>query len=343
MKTLYFRNSLQIISHIIITVMRKKGVGSLIYTATLNPAIDLVIVSESLEPNKVNRTKSFELQPNGKGVNVSFILKKLNVDSIATGIGGGFTLDFVRQGLKDKGIKEMFLRTDAPTRVNVFTRVLNQGVEYKEVNPGPEISHEMQMDYLKLLEDNLHENDSLVVSGSFSSGIDESYLVDLAKLCEVKKVKLIVDSSYSVVKDILKYHPFLLKPNDDELASWFGIDSKLNSEQIVHYAKEVVKQGCENVLVSRGGDGAILVSKDMVLEGNAPKIQILNTAGAGDTMLGTFLGYLEKGYNKEQALEYAIAAGSDTASRTWLTNFENLDKLLNQIVIKKGSLEYAKV
>lgn len=315
----------------------------MIYTATLNPAIDLVIVTQSLEANKVNRTQSFELQPNGKGVNVSFILKKLDVDSIATGIGGGFTLDFVRQGLKDKGIRELFLRVDEPTRVNVFTRVLNQGVEYKEVNPGPKINHEMQKAYLKILEDNLVENDALVVSGSFSTGIDESYLVDIAMLCEAKKVKLIVDSSYPVVKDILKYYPFLLKPNDDELASWFGINRKLSEEEIIHYAQKVVQQGCQNVLISRGSEGAILVSADTILIGNAPKIQVLNTAGAGDTMLGTFLGYLAKKQTKEQALKYAIAAGSDTASKTWLTDFENLDSLLDQIVIKKGSLEYAKV
>ncbi|MDE6547359.1 MAG: 1-phosphofructokinase, partial [Lactobacillus sp.] len=127
----------------------------MIYTITLNPAIDLVIITKKLEPNTVNRTENFELQPNGKGVNVSFILKKMGIKNMATGIGGGFTLDYITSGLEEKGIKTEFLKVKEPTRVNVFTRVLDQNAEYKEVNPGPEVSEEVQKEFLEYLKSTL--------------------------------------------------------------------------------------------------------------------------------------------------------------------------------------------
>lgn len=123
----------------------------MIYTITLNPAIDLVIVTKKLEPKVVNRTEKFELQSNGKGINVSFILKKLGIDSVATGIGGGFTLDYIVSGLKEKGIQTNFFKVKEPTRVNVFTNVIDENTEYKEVNPGPIINQTVQDKFLQYL------------------------------------------------------------------------------------------------------------------------------------------------------------------------------------------------
>ena len=306
----------------------------MIYTITLNPAIDLVIITKKLDPNIVNRTESFELQPNGKGVNVSFILKKMGIENVATGIGGGFTLDYITDGLEKKGIKTNFLKVKEPTRVNVFTRVLDQNTEFKEVNPGPVINEEVQEQFLEYLKGTLKAEDTLIISGSFSRGIRPGYLVEIAKITADRQVKLVIDSSSKVVLDTLKYHPYLLKPNDQELASFFDLDKKLSQDEIIKYARRLVNDGCKNVLVSLGESGAALINKDHAYFGNAPKIQALNTAGAGDTMLGTFIGKKELGCDTTEALEDAIAAGSDTASRSGLTDFE-LDKYLHEIQVSE--------
>ena len=306
----------------------------MIYTITLNPAIDLVIITKKLESNTVNRTENFELQPNGKGVNVSFILKKMGIKNMATGIGGGFTLDYITAGLEEKGIKTKFLKVKEPTRINVFTRVLDQNVEYKEVNPGPEVGQEVQDKFLKYLKDTLKADDTLIISGSFSRGIKAEYLVEIAKITAEKKVKLVIDSSSKVVLDTLEYQPYLLKPNDQELASFFDLNEKLDQKKIIELARKLISAGCQNVLVSLGENGAALINKDHAYFGNAPKIQALNTSGAGDTMLGTFIGQKEKEKSDTAALKSAIAAGSDPASLSGLTDIK-LEKYLNEIQVSE--------
>ena len=306
----------------------------MIYTVTLNPAIDLVIVTKKLEPKVVNRTEKFELQPNGKGVNVSFILKKLGMDSVATGIGGGFTLDYVISGLTEKGIKTNFLKVKEPTRVNVFTDVLDEGTEYKQVNPGPVVSSDKQDQFLDYLESTVTKDDMVVVSGSFSRGIKPNFLVQLAQLVQKQGAKFVIDSSYLEVIDTLKYRPFLLKPNNDELAAFFNYEGEMTAAKTVELAQKLIKLGCQNVLVSLGADGAAFINKYHVLFANAPQIQVVNSACAGDTMLGTFIAFLEKNKPVSAALKMAVAAGSDTASRTGLTDF-SLDELLPQISVEE--------
>ncbi|MDE6555108.1 MAG: 1-phosphofructokinase family hexose kinase, partial [Lactobacillus sp.] len=267
-------------------------------------------------------------------VNVSFILKKMGIKNMATGIGGGFTLDYITSGLEEKGIKTEFLKVKEPTRVNVFTRVLDQNAEYKEVNPGPEVSEEVQKEFLEYLKSTLKADDTLIISGSFSRGIRPDYLVEIAKITADKRVKLVIDSSSKVVLDTLQYHPYLLKPNDQELASFFDLDEKLDQKKIIELARKLIASGCQNVLVSLGQAGAALINKDHAYFGNAPKIQALNTAGAGDTMLGSFIGEKEKGKSDVEALKLAIAAGSDTASRSGLTDFE-IEKYLQEIQVSE--------
>lgn len=306
----------------------------MIYTVTLNPAIDLVIVTKKLEPKVVNRTEKFELQPNGKGVNVSFILKKLGIDSVATGIGGGFTLDYVISGLTEKNIKTNFLKVKEPTRVNVFTDVLDEDTEYKQVNPGPLVSSTKQKQFLNYLESTLTKDDMVVVSGSFSRGIKPNFLVQLAQLVQKQRAKFVIDSSYLEVIDTLKYRPFLLKPNDSELAAFFNYEGEMTAAKTVELSQKLIELGCQNVLVSLGADGAAFINKQHILFANAPKIQVVNSACAGDTMLGTFIAFLEKNKPVSEALKIAVAAGSDTASRTGLTDF-SLDELLPQISVEE--------
>lgn len=212
--------------------------------------------------------------------------------------------------------------------------MLDDDIEYKEVNPGPKISREIQDKFLTYLKANLQKEDTLIISGSFSRGIKSSYLVEIAQITSEIGTQLVIDSSDSQVLDTLKYHPYLLKPNDAELASFFNINEKLSNQRVVELARKLISKGCQNVLVSLGENGAALINKDHAYFGNAPKIDVVNTAGAGDTMLGTYIGEKALGKDTKLALKTAIAAGSDTASRTGLSDFE-LDDLLKKIVIKE--------
>ncbi|MCF1684767.1 1-phosphofructokinase [Tetragenococcus halophilus] len=303
------------------------------YTCTLNLAIDLFIETDELKPFVVNRTKDDDIQANGKGVNVSLILKMLGIDSTALGFQAGFTGNYIEDFLQEKQINADFVEVPGFTRINVFTQVNQTKEEYKLVNKGPRISKEAIQKLLDQIR-NLQAGDYLCVSGSFPQGVSSSVLVDIAKVCYERKVHLIIDSSYLDVMDCLTYQPFLLKPNEEELALWFG--KKIETqEDYIFYGKELLKQGAENVLISLGSEGAILLNKEGVFGGNTPEGKVVNTACSGDTLLGTFLAGILKEKTIEDNLKLSLAAGSSTAFRKGLTDFSDVDDLQRQITIQK--------
>lgn len=306
----------------------------MIYTLTLNPAIDLFIKTQTMAPNTVNRTDSYDIQANGKGVNVSCILKRRGVDNVALGVGGGFTLDYIADFLTEQGIRNHFYKNAGFTRINVFTRVVSDHNEYKLVNPGPEISAETLKQLYQQLT-TLGADDWLCVSGSFARGIEPSFLLQLGKLSRENGFALVIDSSYPEAVKALAYQPLLVKPNDAELMSWFNQSGEADLATMVKLGHKALAAGAQNVLVSLGAAGALFMNQDVTLVGNAPKIDVLNTAGAGDTMLGTFLAGLYQKQDLADTLKLAIAAGSDTARRAWITDFTETDELLTQIKIKK--------
>ncbi|KRO00141.1 1-phosphofructokinase [Companilactobacillus kimchiensis] len=306
----------------------------MIYTCTLNPAIDLFIETEHLKPEIVNRTNSYDIQPNGKGVNVSFILKQLGINNTALGVGGGFTSDFIEESLCKKGINTDFTHIDGISRINVFTRVVDVNTEFKEVNNGPKVTSEKVEEFLGKIKQ-LGINDKLIVSGSLSQGIEPKIIVEIAKLAEKQQFDLIIDTSYPEVVDTMAYHPFLLKPNDEELLSWFDRAKTDELDVLVKDAKELVKKGAQNILLSLGSKGALFVNDREVLFGNAPKIKVVNTACSGDTMLGTFIAGMEQDMSLADNLRRSLAAASSTAARSGLTNFEDVKELMKQIKIEQ--------
>ncbi|ALB28811.1 1-phosphofructokinase [Companilactobacillus heilongjiangensis] len=304
----------------------------MIYTCTLNPAIDLFIETDHLKPEVVNRTNSYDIQPNGKGVNVSFILKHLGVNNTAWGVGGGFTSNFIEESLRNKGIETDFTHIDGISRINVFTRVLDTDTEYKEVNNGPEVSADRVTEFLQKVA-TLTKDDKLVVSGSFSKGIQPEIIVEIAKMAEKQGFDLVIDTSYPEVVSAIEHHPYLIKPNDEELLSWFEQPVTDDINVLVKYSKELLKKGAQNILLSLGAKGALFVNAEHVLLGNAPKIKVVNTACSGDTMLGTFLAGLEQGMSLEDNLQRSLAAASSTAASAGLTDFSDVDELMKQIKI----------
>lgn len=285
----------------------------------------------------VNRTKEDDIQANGKGVNVSLVLKMLDFPSTALGFSAGFTGKYIEDYLQQKQIQTDFIEVPGMTRINVFTQVNQTGEEYKLVNQGPEIPQTAVHNFLNQIRV-LQAEDYLCVSGSLARGLSPKVLIEISRICQEKGVHLIIDSSDQEAMDCLPYRPFLLKPNEEELSSWFGRKMVTDEDYFV-YGQRLVELGAENVLLSLGEKGAILFTKDRVFRGNSPKGKVVNTACAGDTMLGAFLaGYMNR-RPLDETLRKSIAAGSSTAFRKGLTDFLDVEELSKQIKIREERFE----
>lgn len=304
-----------------------------IYTCTMNLAIDLFIETEEMHPFMVNRTKEDDIQANGKGVNVSLVLKMLDFPSTALGFSAGFTGKYIEDYLQQEQIQTEFIEVPGMTRINVFTQVNQTGEEYKLVNQGPEIPQTAVHNFLNQIRA-LQAEDYLCVSGSLPRGLSPKVLIEISRICQEKGIHLIIDSSDQEAMDYLPYRPFLLKPNEEELSSWFGRKMVTDEDYFV-YGQRLVELGAENVLLSLGEKGAILFTKDRMFRGNSPKGKVVNTACAGDTMLGTFLaGYMNR-RPLDETLRKSITAGSSTAFRKGLTDFLDVEELSKQIKIRE--------
>lgn len=299
----------------------------MIYTITFNPSLDYMVSVNDFAPGKLNRTKTESIFPGGKGLNVSMILSELGVENTALGFVAGFTGVELQKRLQEKGIVTDFISVkEGATRINMKLR--SSTSEETEINgQGPIISEEE----LSLLMDKINtltETDILVVSGSVSRGVSQNIYGDIVKLCKEKNIRVVVDASSALLWNALEHEPFLIKPNRDELEDIFYRDI-FTKDDVVFYAKELQNRGVKNVLVSMGAEGAVLVAENgEVYEMNAPQGEVLNSVGAGDSMVAGFLaGYLESN-DFEKALKLGICAGSATAFSYGLATKSEIDKLL---------------
>ena len=304
----------------------------MIYTVTFNPAIDYVMNVPGLVPGEVNRSKEEYVFFGGKGINVSLVLRELGRDSTALGFIAGFTGDAIRRGVEDAGVKSDFIRLEnGLSRINVKIKA---STETDLNGKGPDISEkDLQSLFEKL--DTLKDGDILVLAGSIPPDLPENiYETILARLSD-KNITFVVDATGDLLKNVLVYKPFLIKPNHHELGEIFGKALK-NTDEIAHYAKEMQKMGARNVLVSMAANGALLVDETgrVHIIGTA-KGKAVNSVGAGDSMVAGFLaGYLEKN-DYSYALALGSAAGSATAFSEGLANKELIFQLLNEIQSEK--------
>lgn len=302
----------------------------MIYTCTLNTAIDMFVQMEDFITDKVNRSLYDELQPNGKGVNISIILNKLKTSSTATGFIGGFTGKFINDELLKIGIKTDFIEVSGDTRINVFLNS-NQG-EYKIVNRGPTISKNEKEKLLEKI-NKLTNEDTLFVSGSLPMGLDSEVLKNIAEISFKNKFRLVLDTSNPILRSLMKYQPFLIKPNEEELQNLFPELSILNENEILKAAETLLHEGCENILVSLGSRGAYFINKNEKYYCNAPNGRLVNTAGAGDTMLAAFYDTYAKTQSFKKSLKISVASGSSTAFSTGLSNFTDMEELMKKIKV----------
>lgn len=306
----------------------------MIYTVTCNPAIDHLIFMDQLQQGEINRPQEEEYHFGGKGINVSAVLKELGAESVATGFVSGWTGKALREGLEASGLRTDFVELDPAqgnTRVNVKIREIGKsdsgetgdGKHLDETalnGPGPKATDE---DLDRLLEKvaALKDGDILVLSGSVPSGMpDDTY----EKIIARAGVPTVVDATGKLLLRTLAYHPLLIKPNDSELAEMLGTAMQTEA-QIIEGARRLRAMGARNVLVSRGAEGAVLVTEtDEVISSAAIPGQAVNTMGAGDSMVAGFLaGYLEK-KDYQYALRLGTAAGAATACTAGLAVKEDI-------------------
>lgn len=300
----------------------------MIYTVTFNPSLDYIVTVPQFTCGKVNRTSEEKLFPGGKGINVSIVLKNLGVESTALGFFAGFTGEKLKSLMEEKGIRADFIPVEkGMTRINVKLR----SEEETEINgQGPAIGeHDMKKLYEKI--DQLSEGDILVLAGSIPDVMPSTVYMDIMEHLQERKLHIAVDATKDLLVNVLQYHPFLIKPNNHELGEIFGVELSEKAE-VIEYAKKLQEKGARNVLVSMAGDGAVLVAEDgSVYEAEAPEGKVINSVGAGDSMVAGFLaGYLES-RNYEEAFYMGLCTGSASAFSEELATAKEVKKLRDKI------------
>ena len=297
----------------------------MIYTITFNPSLDYCIVVKDFKTGTINRTVREQIYPGGKGINVSIVLKNLGMPSTTLGFLGGFTGDEIERRLKEQKIRTDFIRVpEGMSRINVKMR---SGVETEINGSGPVIgTDELRRLYEKLAL--LKEGDTLVLAGSIPAGMPENVYQEILRTLEGKKIRTVVDATGALLRNVLSYHPFLVKPNHHELGALFDVKIDTKKDAAV-YGEKLQQAGARNVLVSMGAKGAVLLTEDgQILEKDAPGGTLVNSVGAGDSMVAGFLAGYEKYKDYEKALWYGLCAGSASACGEGLATGAQVEKML---------------
>lgn len=300
----------------------------MIYTVTFNPSLDYIVSVNDFQLGLTNRTDSELILPGGKGINVSTILMNLGIDSTAFGFAAGFTGEEIIREVEAMGIRSDFIKIDSGiSRINLKL----ENIDGTEINgSGPEISEEKIEELLRKL-DILGEGDILVLAGSIPASMPADMYSTIMERLQHKNVTFIVDATKDLLINVLKYKPFLIKPNNHELGELF--DVKLTTrEEVIPYGKKLQKQGARNVLISMAGEGAVLVAEDgSVYEAPAPKGTLVNAVGAGDSMVAGFTaGWIEK-KDYRHAFYMGVSAGSASAFSEYLATKEEIMDLYEKV------------
>ena len=299
----------------------------MIYTVTLNPAIDYIMRMDELHMGITNRSNSEEYYCGGKGINVSLVLAELDIPSTALGFIAGFVGDAIDKWVANTYVTTDFIRLrDGISRINVKIKA---GEETEINGQGPDIAED-ELEALMMKVDHIQDGDTLVLAGSIPNTLpDDTYERMLERISD-KDVRIVVDATKQLLVNSLKYKPFLIKPNKQELSEIFDVDVQ-TKEDIVTYAKKLQDMGARNVLISLGGDGAMLVDEDgQIHEAGVIKEKVVNTVGSGDSMVAGFVA----GYEMKNSYSYALTLGSvcgnATAFLPWLATKEKINELLEK-------------
>jgi len=298
-----------------------------IYTITFNPSLDYIASCEDFRLGETNRVSKEIIFPGGKGINVSIVLSNFKVDTTALGFLAGFTGEEIKKLIVEKGIRnEMIPISKGFSRINVKLR---SKVESELNGMGPVIDDEAIAKLYEKL-DQLTGEDILCLAGSIPSSMPSTMYSDIMKHLQGRGIRIVVDATKDLLMNVLEYKPFLIKPNNHEIGELFGV--KLTKrEEVVPYAKKLQEKGAVNVLVSMAGEGAVLVDENGdVHMSEAPKGTVVNSVGAGDSMVAGFIyGYL-KHTDYNEAFRFGLATGSASAFKEELATLEDVEKLYKE-------------
>ena len=318
----YYNNNLKI--------REQEGGIKVIYTVTFNPSLDYIVSVDDFKLGMTNRTSSEQMLAGGKGINVSIVLKNLGLENTAYGFIAGFTGDEISKRLDRAGVNADFIKADSGiSRINLKLK----NIDGTEINgAGPDISKENIESLMSRLA-RLKAGDVLVLAGSIPSCIPDDIYMNIMRMLDGRKVMIVVDATSSLLMNVLKYKPFLIKPNQDELGDIFGVTLSTR-EEVIPYALRLKEMGAVNVLISMGGKGAVLVADDnKVYMAEAPKGTLKNSVGAGDSMVAGFITGWLNDHNYEDAFKMGIAAGSASAFSDNLATMHEVDSLVSGIEV----------
>lgn len=298
----------------------------MIYTVTFNPSLDYVVQVDDFAVGEINRTRTESIYPGGKGINVSLVLQNLGLPSVALGFTAGFSGAEIERLLQEAGCQCDFIAVKAGySRIN--TKIISDA-ETALNGQGPQLSEtELAALFNKLRR--LTQDDVLVLAGSIPASLPDNIYEQILELLQPVGTRVVVDATGDLLLKVLKYRPFLIKPNHEELGEFFGRGPLLTEEEILAAAQRLQQQGARNVLVSRGANGALLLDENGKMHKQAsPKGTLVNSVGAGDSMVAGFLaGYLQT-QDYDAALRLGVAAGSASAFKAWLATREDVEKIL---------------
>lgn len=302
----------------------------MIATVTMNPAVDYTaLISKPLEKGMVNRTASEHITAGGKGINVSYILHELGAETCIYGYTAGAVGAMLRAQILSWGIRGEWLELDGQNnRINL--KIEEDGVVTELNGTGvfvPTQQMEKLMEKLRVY----GESDIIVLAGSIPRGASPTLYADIMEELGGCGVRFAVDAEGEPLRAVLPHHPFVVKPNLPELCGLFGAEIT-NRQEAIPYGRKMQEMGAENVLLSLGGEGALLFTAEgKVLRLDAPHSDAVNTVGAGDSMLAGFLAGAAKGMAMADCLRLGVAAGSATAFSPWLANAEQIENLLKKL------------
>lgn len=300
----------------------------MIYTVTFNPSIDYVIFTNDFKIDGLNRATATYKFAGGKGINVSRVLKTLDVESTALGFAGGFPGKFIADTLNNSAIQSNFIEVDEDTRINVK---LKTGQETEINAPGPHITLAQFEQLLQQIKNTTSE-DIVIVAGSVPSSIPSDAYAQIAQITAQTGAKLVVDAEKELAESVLSYHPLFIKPNKDELEVMFN--TTVNSdEDVIKYGRLLVDKGAQSVIVSLGGDGAIYIDKEISIKAVNPQGKVVNTVGSGDSTVAGMVAGIASGLTIEKAFQQAVACGTATAFDEDLATRDAIEKIKSQVTI----------
>ena len=301
-----------------------KTYSSMLYTVTFNPSLDYYLKVNNIKRGAVNRAAGEKLIPGGKGINVSLALKELGDDTVALGFIAGFTGRAILNEINGRGLKNQFIEVEGQTRINVKIK----SVAETDINgEGARVTPADVTLLVKRLKKMLRGGDWIIISGSVPTTLPKTIYADfLDELKPLKSVNVVIDASGQLLTESLRHKPFLIKPNIFELCEIFGIPQTLDVRKIAECAYKLQQLGARNVIVSLGADGAVMVTEtDQSMYVRAARGQLVNSVGAGDTMVAGFVHeYINTG-NYFKALNFATAAGSACAFTEMLPTREQIE------------------